>query len=232
MINEKKVLAIIPARGGSKGIPRKNIKLLHGKPLIAWTIEEAKKSKYIDKLIVSSDDDEIIKVSKEWGAEVPFKRPPELAQDDTPGIEPVLHAVEQFPNYDYVVLLQPTSPLRVVEDIDGAIELCEERKASSCVSVTETNTPPQWMYEIDEEGFMNPIFSNMDLPYQRQKASTIYELNGAVYVAAKSSLIFNKAFLREGTLPIIMPTNRSIDIDKMDDFSYCEYLISSRSVQC
>lgn len=225
MINEKKVLAIIPARGGSKGIPRKNIKLLHGKPLIAWTIEEAKKSKYIDKLIVSTDDDEIIKVSKEWGAEVPFKRPPELAQDDTPGIEPVLHVVEQFPNYDYVVLLQPTSPLRLVEDIDGAIELCEARKANSCVSVTETSTPPQWMYQIGDDDLLVPIFPDEEIPYQRQKSNSTYILNGAIYVGTMQSLIQNNTFLQQRTLSYIMPKKRSIDIDSPEDFSYCEHLV-------
>ncbi|MDQ0156906.1 acylneuraminate cytidylyltransferase family protein [Robertmurraya andreesenii] len=225
MINGKKVLAIIPARGGSKGIPKKNLKLLKGKPLIAWTIDEAKQSQYIDKLIVSSDDDEIIKVSKEWGADVPFKRPPQLAQDDTPGIAPVLHAVEQFPDYDYVVLLQPTSPLRIVEDIDGAIALCEAREVNSCVSVTQSSTPPQWMYEIDENGFMKSILPQMNLPYQRQKAPTTYELNGAVYVATKKSLILKKAFLQEGTLPYIMPQNRSVDIDTYEDFIYCQVLL-------
>ncbi len=113
MIAGKTVLAIIPARGGSKGVPRKNIRLLAGKPLIVWTIDEAKKSKYIDRFILSSEDDEIIKIAREYGCEVPFKRPIELAQDDTPGIEPVIHAINTLEDkYDYVVLLQPTSPLR------------------------------------------------------------------------------------------------------------------------
>lgn len=121
MINGKKVLAIIPARGGSKGIPKKNIKPLNGKPLIAWTIEEAKKSVYIDKLIVSTDCEEILEVAKEFGAEVPFKRPAELAQDDTPSVELILHAIDYLSGYDYITLLQPTSPLRVVKDIDQCI---------------------------------------------------------------------------------------------------------------
>lgn len=119
---QPKILAIIPARGGSKGVPRKNIRDLAGKPLIAWTIEEAKKSKYITRLILSSEDEEIIEAAKKYGCEVPFVRPIELAQDNTPGIEPVLHAIEKCPGYDYVLLLQPTSPLRTVEDIDGCIE--------------------------------------------------------------------------------------------------------------
>lgn len=142
-----KILAIIPARGGSKGVPRKNIRELAGKPLIAWTIEEAKKSKYIDRLILSTEDDEIIEVAKQYGCEVPFKRPIELAQDDTPGIDPVLHAIEQCPGYDYVVLLQPTSPLRTVDDIDGCIEqLLSSDGTNFCVSVTEPEKSPYWMY--------------------------------------------------------------------------------------
>jgi CMP-N,N'-diacetyllegionaminic acid synthase len=120
MFEGKTILAIVPARGGSKGVPRKNIRLLAGKPLIAWTIDEAKKSRYIDRLILSSEDDEIIEVAREFGCEIPFKRPDELAQDDTPGIESVIHAINTLEEkYDFVVLLQPTSPLRTVEDIDG-----------------------------------------------------------------------------------------------------------------
>ena len=121
MIEGKKVLAVIPARGGSNGVPRKNIIDVGGKPLIAWTIEEARKSKYIDRLILSSDDREIIEIAKRWGCEVPFEQPAEMARDGTPGIAPVLHAIEMLPDYDYVVLLQPTSPLRQVEDVDGCI---------------------------------------------------------------------------------------------------------------
>lgn len=121
-------LAIIPARGGSKGVPRKNIRNLAGKPLIAWTIEEAKKSKYINRVILSSDDNEIIEIAKNYNCEVPFVRPKNIAEDNTPGIDPVLHAIKQCPGYDYVVLLQPTSPLRTVEDIDGCIRYMLNKK--------------------------------------------------------------------------------------------------------
>ena len=131
MYEGKKFLAVIPARGGSKGVPRKNIKMLAGKPLIAWTIDEAKKSKFIDTCIVSTEDEEIKKVAENCGGCVPFLRPAELAQDSTPGIEVILHAMEKFPDYDYIVLLQPTSPLRLVEDIDGAIEFCIKQKSNS-----------------------------------------------------------------------------------------------------
>lgn len=157
MYGNKKILAIIPARGGSKGVPRKNIRALCGKPLIAWTIEEMKKSKYIDHSIVSTEDDEIKKVAESFGGNVPFMRPQELARDDTPGIEPVLHAIDKLPDYDYVILLQVTSPLRTVEDIDGAIELCINRQAKSCVSITETEHSPYWLYSLGDNDVMMPL---------------------------------------------------------------------------
>lgn len=225
MINNKSVLAIIPARGGSKGVPRKNIKDLAGKPLIAWTIEEAKRSKYIDKLVVSSDDQEIIDVSIKWGVDAPVRRPSELAQDDTPGIDPILHALEFYQEYEYVVLLQPTSPLRNVKDIDGAIKLFALKEELSCVSVTESSKSPYWMYKISKEGTMLPLFSKEDIPYQRQQAPKFYELNGAVYVATSKSLKATSSFLQDGTIPYVMPRERSIDIDNVSDFEYCEFLL-------
>jgi CMP-N,N'-diacetyllegionaminic acid synthase len=225
MINGKKILAIIPARGGSKGIPKKNIKLLKGKPLIAWTIEEAKKSHFLDKIIVSTDDEEIMNVAKKWGAEVPFLRPSELAQDDTPGIAPVLHALEYFSDYEYVVVLQPTSPLRLVEDIDKAIELCEKSESDFCVSVTESKVIPDWLFLVNETGKLSPVFNDREIPYQRQKADKIYALNGAVYVGNKEALTKKRSFLTPETIPYIMPNERSVDIDNIEDFYYCEYLM-------
>lgn len=225
MIAGRKVLAIIPARGGSKGVPKKNIRNLNGKPLIAWTIEEAKKSQYIDKLIVSSDDDEIMKVSREWGAEVPFKRPFELSQDDTPGINPVLHAIKYFPDYEYIVLLQPTSPLRLVVDIDNALEKCIEHNSESTVSVAPTTTTPYWMYKIGKNGYLKSVISDGNYPFQRQQAPILYELNGAVYVSTIESIKRNKSFLLDNTIPYVMPRKRSIDIDTIDDFDYCEFLL-------
>ena len=153
MIKDKTVLAIIPARGGSKGVPLKNIRDVGGKPLIAWTIMEGKKSKYIDRLILSSEDERIINVAKKLGCEVPFTRPSSLAQDETPSIDVIVHAVQTIPEkYDYIVLLQPTSPLRKVTDIDNCIEQCLQKNAKACVSVTEPEKSPFWMYKIDENG--------------------------------------------------------------------------------
>lgn len=227
MIAGKTVLAIIPARGGSKGVPRKNIRLLAGKPLITWTIEEAKKSKYIDRLILSSEDEEIIQVAREYGCEVPFKRPIELAQDDTPGIEPVIHAINTLEdNYDYVVLLQPTSPLRTVEDIDGCIQHCIMTELPACVSVTEAQQSPYWMYKIDERMKMQPFLEYSGEINRRQDLPKVYALNGAIYIAHYKFILENKSFLNVATFAYIMPTHRSIDIDKESDFLYCEWIIN------
>ncbi|GAB4461220.1 MAG: acylneuraminate cytidylyltransferase family protein [Bacteroidales bacterium] len=225
MIDGKSVLAIIPARGGSKGIPKKNIKLLAGKPLIAWTIEEAKKSKYIDRLILSSEDDEIIKVAKDWGCEVPFVRPKELAMDDTPGVEPVLHAINILPEkYDYVCLLQPTSPLRKAEDIDGCIEKCIYSNSLSCVSVCEVEQHPYWMYEIDNEEKLTPLFKNNIK--RRQDLPRLYSLNGAIYFIKIDLIKIRKNFIDENTLVFIMNKQKSIDIDDYIDFKIAEILLN------
>jgi len=193
VINGKSVLAIIPARGGSKGVPRKNIRLLAGKPLIAWTIGEAKKSKYIDRLILSSEDEEIIQVAREWGCEAPFVRPKELAQDDTPGIEPVLHAIDILNDkYDYVVLLQATSPLRTANDIDGCIETCTFSNKQPCVSVTEVSEHPYWMYTINSSNHLDQFVKQRNEIYRRQELPKVYILNGAVYVApVDEPILFN-----------------------------------------
>mgnify|MGYP001283958559 CR=1 FL=1 len=225
MIQGKKVLGIIPARGGSKGAPGKNIRMVAGKPLIAWTIEAAQKSKYIDRLILSSDDADIIKVAKEWGLEVPFVRPPELAQDETPGVAPVLHSVNELPGYDYVVLLQPTSPLRNTEDIDKCLEMCLEAGAHSCVSVTEPEHSPYLMYTI-EEGTLHPLLKNQSY-VRRQDMPKVYTLNGAVYVAETEWLLRGKVLVAEDTFAYLMPLERSVDVDEEIDLLLCDALLSS-----
>lgn len=229
MIQGKSILAIIPARGGSKGIPRKNIRMLAGKPLIAWTIEEAKKSKYIDRLILSSEDEEIIKVAKEWGCEIPFVRPAELAKDDTPGIEPVLHAIKTLKEkFDYVVLLQPTSPLRTVEDIDGCIKICISSNAQSCVSVTEVDQHPYLMYSIGKTRALHPITDKKIEIYRRQDFPVVYMLNGAVYVAESAWLQQNRSFLKRATKAYTMPKARSRDIDDVIDLKIAEFLMKAQ----
>lgn len=225
MINGKKVLAIIPARGGSKSVPRKNIKPLCGHPLIAWTINEAKKSAYIDRLIVSTDDEEIAEVARKYDCEVPFLRPAELAQDHTPGIDPVLHALKMIPGFDYVMLLQPTSPLRKVIDIDGCLEKCIYEKAKSSVSVTLVDKSPYWMYSMTERNFLEPVLDNKTTYMRRQDIPSTYTLNGAVYVAESKWLQSTQSFLTQETIGFIMPKERSLDIDTPLDLLIVEFLL-------
>jgi len=227
MYKNKKILAIIPARGGSKGIIKKNIKLLGKKPLIAWTIEEAKKSRYIDRLILSSDDQEIIKVAKKWHCDVPFVRPEELARDTSPSIDTVIHAINIIPEkYDYVCMLQPTSPLRKAEDIDGCIKKCIVLNSNCCVSVAEVDQHPYWMYTLSQSEKLKSL-SPRKLVTRRQDLPMIYVLNGAIYFGDVKFLLQNKSFFHKDTIGFIMNRKNSIDIDNIMDFLLCECIIKN-----
>lgn len=226
MLNGKRVLAIISARGGSKGVPGKNIRLLAGKPLIAWTIEEALRSNYVDNVIVSSDDDTIIRIAEEWGANAPFKRPAHLAEDDTPGMLPIIHALKEMPGYDYIVDLQPTSPLRLAQDIDACLEMLSVH-TPSVVSVTEPDHSPYWMFTLEADNKMKSILGTTG-GIRRQELPTVYSLNGAVYVADVEWLLNKETFLSEETAAFVMPKERSIDIDTLMDFHICEYLMARK----
>jgi CMP-N,N'-diacetyllegionaminic acid synthase len=227
MIRDKSILAIVPARGGSVGIPRKNIREAAGKPLIAWTIEEAKKSRYIDRLILSSEDDEIISVARQWGCEVPFVRPAELSQDHIPAVEPVLHALSAISeDYHYVVLLQPTSPLRRAEDIDGCIETCVSADAPVCMSVSEAEKSPYLMYTLDPVGHLIELLEHDRTFYQRQDFPKVFSPNGAVYVAAADWLRKHRRFLSPQAVAYIMPRDRSLDIDTEWDLRIFKALVS------
>lgn len=229
MIGNKLVVAIIPARGGSKGIPRKNIRDLNGKPLISYTIEEALKSKYIDRVIVSTEDLEIAKISKSFGAEVPFLRPKELAQDDTPGIEPIIHAInyllnDEKYNFDYVMCLQCTSPLRNSNQIDEAIDEIYKKDADSAVSVCESEVNPYWM-KVIKDGKMIDYISDNKFYARRQDLPTVYRLNGAIYIAKVGIILKNKNWYTDNTVPIIMDKISSVDIDDEIDFKFAEFLL-------
>lgn len=225
MINGKSVLAIIPARGGSKGVPRKNIRQVAGKPLIAWTIQEARTSKYIDRLIVSTEDQEIAEVVGKLGCEVPFMRPEELSRDETPGIAPILHAIKAIPGYDFVVLLQPTSPLRCRDDIDRCIELCLSSGADSCVSVCEPDKSPFWMFTVDDQGRMQRLLDNGQTAARRQDLPAVYALNGAVYVADTETLLKEESLVTKNTVPYLMSKTASIDIDTETDLAIAAILL-------
>ena len=227
MIAGLSVLALIPARGGSKGVPRKNIRMAGGKPLIAWTIEAALGSAYIDRVALSSEDPEIMETAGHWGCDVPFMRPAELAQDHTPGIDPVLHAIGQLPGYDLIVLLQPTSPLRSSEDIDRCIERCLEEGRNACVSVTESEKSPYWMYRLGQGFALEPILEPVD-GQRRQDLPKVYALNGAVYAARIPWLLTTRNFVTPETVAYEMPLERSLDIDTPLDFAVLTALMEEK----
>lgn len=227
MIKKKRIVAIILARGGSKGIPKKNIKPISGKPLIAWTIDAAKKSSYIDQVILSSDDDEIIETAKKYGCHVPFKRPAHLATDSSPNSGAILHAIENIgEKFDYLVFLQPTSPLRTSADIDECVRILMENDANACVSVTEQKKPLEWHYRINNKK-LDPLLKTDNFPQIRQHAENIFVLNGGVYVAKTDFYCTHKTFLTDQTLAYVMPEERSIDIDTEFDMLIAETLLNN-----
>lgn len=229
VINNKSILAIIPARGGSKGIPRKNIKPLNGKPLIGYTIEEALKSKYIDRIIVSTEDSEIAELSRRCGAEVPFLRPKELAEDSTPGMDPILHCIDWLEvndNYQpaYIVCLQCTSPFRKSYQVDDAIEILVNNNGDSIVSVCESEVSPYWMKKI-KDGKICSFLDNIDFIPRRQELPIVYRLNGGIYIAKTDLLKEQKSWYTKDTIPYIMDKISSVDIDDILDFKFAEFLI-------
>ena len=218
------VLGLILARGGSKGIPRKNIRNLCGKPLIAWSIEVAQNAESVDTVVVSTDDEEIAEIAQNYGAEVPFLRPAELAKDDTPSMAPVLHALEQLPTFEMILLLQPTSPLRTTADIDGIFKLCQERKAPAAVSICESSKHPNWMFSCGNDGTLSP-FTDTPLATRRQDLDKIYILNGSLYLAKTDWIQYNRSFFSPKTIGFEMPPERSADIDTLLDWDWVELLI-------
>tara|TARA_B110000263_G_C15205078_1_gene462499 strand:+ start:220 stop:909 length:690 start_codon:yes stop_codon:yes gene_type:complete len=227
MYNDRKILAVIPARSGSKRLFNKNIKDLNGKPLIVWTIQAALKSAYIDKVIVSTDSEEIADISKRFGAEVPFIRPSNLSDDKTDSLSVIKHAVEFYNSqYDIVVLLQPTSPLRNTQDIDEAFKLLNNN-TKAVVSVCKTDHSPLWSNTLSDDYCMQ-YFIKEDVKGKRsQDIPQYYRLNGSIYISFILDMINNNGFFGELTKAYIMPKERSVDIDDLFDFQFAEYLFKS-----
>lgn len=223
-----KLLAIIPARGGSKGLPRKNILQAGGKPLIAWTIEAALDAKCVTRVVLSSEDDEIIATAQRYGCDVPFKRPSALATDTATSMEVVLHALQALPGYDYVMLLQPTSPLRTAVDIDAAFDLLRKKGAASCVSICPVSENPYWMYQIDSNNKLNRLIEFHDGYDRRQDLPACYALNGAIYMASVNWMVETRRFVSTSTVGFVMPRERSLDIDNMDDFERFQMVLEAR----
>jgi len=230
MIQEKKILAIIPARGGSKRLPRKNVLDLAGKPLIAWSIEVAKKSKYIDRVILSSDNEEIINVAKEWGCDVPFTRPKELAEDTTRSIDVVTHAINTLKEkYDDVILLQPTSPLRTTKDIDDAIEQFYAKDATSLIGVCEVEHSPLWSNTLDESMSMDNFLDDKYNNSRSQDLPTYYRINGAFYMSKVESVLEEETFfVKENIYASLMSQEHSVDIDTKLDFIIAKAILKER----
>lgn len=225
MIGQETVLALVPARGGSKAVPRKNVRHLGGKPLIAWAIAAAQQSAMIDRTVVSSDDAEIIATAQSYGCESPFLRPAALASDTARTIDVAHHLLRTLDQkYDYLVLLQPTSPFVTAGDIDACVRLCAAHGASSCVSVRPAEEHPAWMYEIGANGLLVPFLPG-GRPKRRQELAPAFLLNGAVFVARCDWLLTQNDFLGADTLAYVMPAERSVDIDTEEDFAAAETLI-------
>lgn len=233
-MNENKhwsVLAVILARGGSKRLPGKNIRKLGGKPLIAYSIGQALESRHIGRAVVSTEDREIARVAVRYQAEV-IIRPDELALDDTSSVATLQHTLgylKEAEGYspDLVVLLQPTSPLRKVEDIDGAIDKLLEIGCDSVVSVCEVEHPAHWMYTLEGEK-LEPIVEGSREMGRRQDASRVYRLNGAVYVTRRDVVMRQSRVMGDDTRAYIMPRERSVDIDTEFDFKLAELLMRER----
>lgn len=232
MINGKRVLAYIPARSGSKSIKDKNIAEIAGKPLIAYTIEAAKKSKYVDEVMVSTDSLRYAEVAKQFGAEVPFLRPLELATDTSPEMLTTLHLMEWAEQHgrDYFVImrLQATAPLRTTEDIDKALELFMQKEADTIVSVCECQVTPLWMNILPEDHSMANFIPEEIRTKNRQEFPTYYQLNGSIYIAQWNFMKENRSWYGAKSYAYIMPSEKSIDIDNPLDLEFACFMLEQK----
>lgn len=235
MLDGKKVIGIIPARGGSKRLPRKNLLPLAGRPLIAYTIEAGLRSHYIDVLMVSTDDLEIASIATSYGALAPFIRPSILARDETGNFEVIQHVIEFYKNsenkeFDYIVYLQPTSPLRDYTEIDNAMLLMQNKNADAVVSVCETDHTPLWCNTLPDtlsmEGFLKD-----DVKFKRsQDMDRYYRLNGAIVILNTPRYLVEKTFfIKNNIFAYVMPQEKSVDIDTSLDIKLCEVLMQERT---
>lgn len=235
MINGKKCLGVIPARGGSKRVHRKNIRLLAGKPLIQWTIEAGIESNSIDHLIVSTDDIEIAEIAENCGCEVPFLRPKNLATDSSNSYEVLNHAYETLNNegedYSYIAMLQPTSPLRTSTHIDNASAYLEKKRADGVLGVTQLSHPLEWTNTLPESLEMHSFLKDFDITKQSQSYLKRYTLNGAIYITDINRMLLEKSHIYGSSMyAYIMSEQDSLDIDSEYDFEIANYLMRKRVI--
>ncbi len=228
-----KVLAIIPARGGSKGVPRKNIIDIAGKPLIAYTIEEglkAQKRGIIQEVIVSTDDDEIAGISKTYGALVPFIRPDYLSNDNAKSVDVMIHAYEFFKKqnevFDTILLLQPTTPLRTCEDINNSLKIYEKKKVSSLISCYKEEYICELVSYHKNGDMAIPLNDAHNKGVRRQELEELYVRNGAIYITSVDQMIQNHRVFDDIPAMYVMPKERSVNIDCMDDVELLRWKLS------
>lgn len=235
MIGQYRVTALIPARGGSKRLPRKNIKLLVDKPLIAWSIEVAKACKYVDRVIVSTDDEEIKRISKQYGAEVPFLRPEYLSNDHASSFDVIKHAIDFLTlsrSNELIVLLQPTSPLRLALEIDAALEFFVQKNAKGVVSISETEHSPMWSNTLPEDGCMSDFIRPEVQGKRSQDLPTFFRLNGSIYIYETLSLLEqSKIFFNENVYGFQTSLETAVDIDTALDFLIAETIMKNRAIK-
>jgi CMP-N-acetylneuraminic acid synthetase len=226
-----KIMGLITARGGSKGVPRKNLVPLGGRPLISYTIDAALESGLVDRLLVTTDDAEIAEVSRKLGAETPFVRPPRLSGDWDPTYPVVVHAVEWMAEHedyvpDYIMVLQPTSPLRSSKDIQKAVAIALENDADGVISVYEPKQHPFWMFELTEDGRFPDFDPRTRELTRRQSLKPQYMLNGAIYLVKREVILRQDHFYTDRTHALVMPLRRSMDIDSLADVRIAELIQS------
>lgn len=238
MIEGKKVLAVVPARRGSKGLPLKNIRLLRGKPLLAWPIEAARASRYVDRVIISTEDAEFANIAQQAGADAPFLRPAALASDTSPSIDFLLHAIDALTaageQYDYLVLLEPTSPLTEASDIDAALQrlVSCQAEADAIVGVTAMTTAhPAFAVSLAEGGLIQPyaVPSFGQMP-RRQDIEPLYSLDGSLYISTISALQCERSFYHQRTLSYITPRWKSFEVDDLLDFVCIEAILAQQEL--
>lgn len=236
MIAGKRVLAVVPARRGSKGLPLKNIRPLHGKPLLAWPIIAARASRYVDRVVISTDDAEFAEIAKQAGADAPFLRPAELASDTAPSFAFIEHAIDTLAAandvYDYFVLLEPTSPLTEADDIDAALDQLDARRedADAIVGVTPiVNTHPAFAVRLDDSGLIRPYSAPTfaEMP-RRQDIAPLYCPDGTLYISKVDALRRERGFYHARTLPYVTPRYKSFEVDDLVDFICIEALFARR----
>lgn len=230
MYRGKRLLGVVIARGGSRGLPKKNVRDVGGKPLVAWSVLAGAESSLLDRCVLSSEDEEIIEAARAHGADVPFRRPIHLASDETSAAAVVIHACAEIPGYDYVVLLQATSPLRTGADIDGCVRHCIDHDAPAAISVCRASKSPYWMFRLDG-GRLDPLFPELAGTGRRQELPEAYALNGAVYVVAIDTLRRLETFRPAGTIGYLMSAEHSVDVDALLDAELADVLLRKRPLE-